>query len=107
MEARRAVTVTAVLALAVLTLAVGTAAGTRVTLEENGYSGVVIGIDERVDVTQCQEVIQNLQVSPMSCVVHHATDIPSAIGVNAGLEFQPQCVGVVTRVGWGHNRGRS
>ena len=56
-------TLTALVTLtAVLALVVGTA-GARVTLVENGYSGVVIGIDERVDVTKCQAVLQNLQVS--------------------------------------------
>ena len=47
---------------AVLALA-SAAVGSRVTLVDNGYSGLVIGVDERVDVTQCQEILQNLQVS--------------------------------------------
>ncbi|KAF0288507.1 hypothetical protein FJT64_013115 [Amphibalanus amphitrite] len=47
-------------AVALLGLIIGTA-GSRVTLVDNGYSGVVIGIDERVDVLQCEELLLNLQ----------------------------------------------
>lgn len=41
-------------------------AASRVTLENNGYTGLVIGIDDRVDVLKCNDVIDRLQVSSQS-----------------------------------------
>ena len=37
--------------------------GTRVQLVNNGYTGLVVGIDDQVDILQCQDIVRNLQVS--------------------------------------------
>ena len=42
------------------------AATSRVQLVDNGYRGVVVGIDDRVSVLQCQEVLSNVKVRPQS-----------------------------------------
>ena len=93
------VTMAAATATALLALLVVVAAGSKVTLVENGYTGVVIGVDERVDVLQCQELLQNLQVSPQTAgwsVRAPATcrwsSTPLGFGPTAG------CTGVVTEV---------
>ena len=48
------------LSWAALLLCVGSS---RVQLVNNGYSGLVVGIDDRVNVLQCQQVLSNVKVS--------------------------------------------
>ncbi|XP_037081541.1 calcium-activated chloride channel regulator family member 3-like [Pollicipes pollicipes] len=48
----------------------------RVTLENNGYTGLVAGIDDRVDVLQCKPILRNIQrlVSAASEYLYAATN---------------------------------
>ena len=47
-------------------------ASSRVQLVNNGYSGMVVGIDDRVNVLQCRQVLGNVKVSPAS---HRAVNV--------------------------------
>ncbi|XP_037083627.1 calcium-activated chloride channel regulator 4A-like [Pollicipes pollicipes] len=52
------------------------ASGSRVELVNNGYSGLVIGIDDKVDVLQCHDLLGNLQtlINNASSYLYTATN---------------------------------
>lgn len=52
----------ATLALVAMALAAGVTAASRVTLVDNAYTGLVVGVDDRVDVLQCQDMVRNTKV---------------------------------------------
>ncbi|XP_043216154.1 calcium-activated chloride channel regulator 4A-like [Amphibalanus amphitrite] len=48
-------------ALLLLTVLGTGVTGSRVRLVHNGYTGLVVGVDEDVDILQCQDIIRNLK----------------------------------------------